>query len=262
MKRIFVFGGYGHVSIYNKSSIIQALNTAAIKYCGEIIEINQRGVNFYSDSQQNVCDSRMVEYFMRDGVGYEIIFQDDSFVRECLDFIKSHAVPPFTLYVPSWFSLPAEEITEYSVIEVSTFADYVLPDEYKVIPLHEKGEMIELKSTDQPLADHFSLAEKIKGRPDYNTLFRIIVREKGLPGGKIYAYIGEGQMIATCPAIFFRIIYTMWIMFMFCPIIEDKVLVYSLLNIILIIRLIWMEFLVMEMLKMNIPDFCQKKWDL
>lgn len=119
-------------------------------------------------------------------------------------FIKSHAVPPFTLYVPSWISLPSAEFTEYTVNKVSTFADYVLPDEYKVSPLHEKGEMIELKSTDQSLADHFSLAEKIKGRPDYNTLFRIIVQEKGLPGGKIYAYIREGQMIAYLSCYIFQ----------------------------------------------------------
>ena len=71
-----------------KNSVIHALNTDAIKYCGEIIEINQSGVNFNCDSQQNICNNRMVEYSMRDSVGYEIISQDDSFVRECLVLSK------------------------------------------------------------------------------------------------------------------------------------------------------------------------------
>lgn len=187
-----------------KYCMIRALNNVEIKYCGEIIEMNQSGVNFYSDSQHNICDNRMVEYYIRNVTVYDINSQDLSFVRECLDFVKCRTLPFFYLFVPSWFSLPPLLFNEYNANKISTFADYVLPEGYRVRPLHENDKIYELKSTDQYLAENFLLAEEMKGRPNFNALFRVIVQEKGLLGGKIYAYIKEGHIIAYLSCYIFQ----------------------------------------------------------
>ncbi len=179
-----------------KETVIQALRHDLPRHCGEIIEIEQSGVAFYTDTTLTVTQNRLVEYTIRNQPAYEVVAQDAVFLEEALSFIRETATPPFLLYLPSEYTLATNRFAPYTVTAVSTFCDLILPQGYLPTPPYNTVDVISLTPCDEDLAARFAISETLAGRPDFETLFRVIVLQQGLPDGKIIAAVRDGSIIA------------------------------------------------------------------
>ena len=189
----------------NKETAVRNLTESIVEHCGEIIEIKQCGIEFFCKPQQDIRNHRMIKYIIRDMAAYEVVSADTSFVNECLAYIADLELPKFTLYLPSWYTLSTWPFKEYDVEKTSTYADFILPEEYAFDLLEEQKNIKLLEEKDLDLASGFSLVEAISGRPSFEALFGAIVLQNSLPGGgKIFAYLKENQIVAYLSCFLFE----------------------------------------------------------
>lgn len=178
-----------------KEHLIDTLKSRPVENCGEIIEIQQGGIRFYSDSTDNILVNRMVEYKFHDKTSYEIISTDEIFIDESLFVIRQHHDEAFSLYVNSHYSFKTDLFKDYVIQKSGTSSNYILPQNYQPDGFFNPN-VIEVKNTDIVSVKDFHCGEILAGRPSFQTLFRVIVLDKKLPGGKIFAYMKNGQIIA------------------------------------------------------------------
>ena len=179
-----------------KETVIDALQQDLPRHCGEIIEIEQSSHAFYIDPSLPIAQNRLVEYAIRNRPAYEIVAQDTVFLEEALSFIQKTATPPFSVYLPSEYTLAADRFAPYTATAVSAFTDLILPEGYIPAPPRDAAGIVTLTPHDEELAARFTILETLAGRPDFETLFRVIVLQQGLPDGKIIAVVRDGNIIA------------------------------------------------------------------
>lgn len=180
----------------SKEKLIRSLAEDWIKYCGEITEIEQSTINCFTDSEYTIKKNRLVVYATADSLSFEIVSQEKIFIKECIAYINGLNLPDFFLYIPANYIFDDDDFPTYNTRKESSFADYVLPSPYPRDEVKEGDNIITLKRDHHIYADRFIIEEILCGRPDFKTLFRIIVEENLLPGGRIYALINKDRMIA------------------------------------------------------------------
>jgi GNAT superfamily N-acetyltransferase len=185
----------------NKEEIIKLLSKNMVNNCGEIIEIEVGGIEFYIKNENS--DDRLIAYKFRDDATFEIVTNDDDFCRDCFRKIEENPLSKIFLKLsPQKRNLLNEIKEKYTVEFINKSKNLCLKEPYN--KSLSNVNIKKLSVEDEELSNKFHSSPK-RGRPDFQTLFKLFVKDTSMcKGSTIYAVIENEKIVAYLSCFIFK----------------------------------------------------------